>query len=65
MDVVERARALDILEFWHRIEYFRPFDLDEIIEDADRQVRIPSAEELRSDTAEKIWWGRLQHSERV
>jgi len=65
MDVVERARALDILEFWHRIEYFRPFDLDEIIEDADRQVRILSAEELRSAAAEKIWWGRLQHSERV
>jgi hypothetical protein len=65
MDVVERARAFDILEFWHRIEYFRPFDLDEIIEDPDRQVRILSAEELHSAAAEKIWWGRLQHSERV
>jgi len=42
MDVVERARALDILEFWHRIEYFRPFDLDEIVEDADQGVAASS-----------------------
>jgi hypothetical protein len=30
------------------------------LEDADRQTRIISAEELRSAAAEKIWWGRLE-----
>jgi hypothetical protein len=50
---------------WHRIEYFHPFNLEEIIEDKEREVRILWPENLHSDTAEDIWKVALKPSERV
>jgi hypothetical protein len=65
MDAAERVRSLAVLEFWHRIECFRPFDLDEIINDTGRRVRILSAEDLRTAGAEEIWRERWEHDHRV
>lgn len=65
MDVAERARTLAVLEFWHRIECFRPFDLEEVINDTDRQIRILPVEDLRAVEPEEIWRGRQQDDQRV
>src|SRR5438105_1082308 len=56
----ESRRILDILDYWRRIEFFIPFDLDNLVEDAESRRRKTfwlHAEAL-ADAAAELWRAR-------
>src|SRR4051794_27991995 len=61
----ERERFISILDFWHKVEFFIPFDLDQRIEGEDEhKVRLLHRRDLDGDSAE-LWRAAVEEDEEI
>src|SRR3954463_15795411 len=51
---VSAESLLDILAYWHRIEFFIPYDLDRVTQQTETTKKIPAAG-LGDKAAEDLW----------
>src|SRR5436305_14675957 len=61
----ERERLASILGFWHKIEFFIPFDLDQrIAEEDEHKVRFLHRRDL-SDGSAELWHAAVEEDEEI
>jgi uncharacterized small protein (DUF1192 family) len=61
----EQERFVSILSFWHKIEFFIPFDLDQRIAEADEhKIRYLHRQDLHRDSS-TLWEVAVQEDEEV
>src|SRR4051812_32986846 len=61
----ERERFGSILAFWHKVEFFIPFDLDQrIAEEDEHKVRFLHRRDLSNGSAE-LWHAAVEDGEEI
>ncbi|MEW6133710.1 MAG: AAA domain-containing protein [Pseudomonadota bacterium] len=66
-EVAYQVAPSRILRFWHKVEFFLPFDLQQVLDskDAEWSVRRFSASQLRNGGADSLWRPRLPAGRRI
>src|SRR4051794_15546936 len=65
ISAAERERFVSILDFWHKIEFFIPFDLDQrIAEEDEHKIRFLHRRDLDNGSAE-LWHAAVEDGEEI
>lgn len=58
MTLTDKEKALAILQYWHNIEFFIPFDLEQIADDSTKEIHYLLSDRMAADDRTALPWLR-------